>query len=62
MIEIHKKYNTSSLVITHDMNCVKLAADRIIMLINGKCHVTGTYEELKALTDPQIKEFFRHES
>ena len=62
MIEIHKKYNTSSLVITHDMNCVKLAADRIIMLINGKCHATGTYEELKALTDPQIKEFFRHES
>jgi phospholipid/cholesterol/gamma-HCH transport system ATP-binding protein len=61
MNEIHKKYNTSSLVITHDMNCVKLAADRIIMLINGKCHATGKYDELKVSTDPEINKFFKHE-
>lgn len=61
MIEIHKKYKTSSLVITHDMNCVKLAADRIVMLIDGKCHATGKYDDLKVSTDPEISKFFKHE-
>jgi phospholipid/cholesterol/gamma-HCH transport system ATP-binding protein len=61
MTEIHKKYNTSSLVITHDMNCVKVAADRIIMLINGKCHATGTFDELKTSADVEIKKFFKHD-
>jgi phospholipid/cholesterol/gamma-HCH transport system ATP-binding protein len=59
MNEIHKKYNTSSLVITHDMNCVRLAADRIIMLINGKCHATGKFDELMMSTDAEIKKFFK---
>lgn len=60
MTEIQMKYNTSSLVITHDMNCVKLAADRIIMLINGKCYATGNYDELKASADTEINKFFKH--
>lgn len=61
MNEIHRKYNTSSVVITHDMNCVRLAADRILMLIDGKCHVTGSYDALKVSTDPEVKKFFNNE-
>lgn len=62
MNEIHRKYNTSSLVITHDMECVKRSADRIIMLIDGRCHASGTYEELKASDDPDVIKFFKRES
>lgn len=60
MNEIHTKYNTSSLVISHDMNCVKQAADRIIMLINGKCRVTGKFDELKMSRDSEVKKFFQN--
>jgi phospholipid/cholesterol/gamma-HCH transport system ATP-binding protein len=55
---IQKKYNTSSLIISHDMNCVKHAADRIVMLIDGKCHAVGTYDELNNSSDTKVKQFF----
>jgi phospholipid/cholesterol/gamma-HCH transport system ATP-binding protein len=58
MVEIKKKYNSSSLIISHDMNCVRMAADRLVMLIDGKCYVQGKYNELKHDTDPKVKEFF----
>jgi phospholipid/cholesterol/gamma-HCH transport system ATP-binding protein len=58
MLDIQKKYNTSSIIISHDMNCVKIVANRIIMLIDGKCYANGTYEELKKSNDALIKQFF----
>ncbi len=58
MVEIQKKYKSSSLIISHDMNCVRMASDRVIMLIDGKCYAEGTYDELKKISDPKIKEFF----
>lgn len=58
MLEIQKRYNTSSVIISHDMNCVRLTAGRIAMLIDGKCQAAGTYEELKRSTNPTIKQFF----
>ena len=58
MLEIQKKYNTSSIIISHDIYCVKLVANRIIMLIEGKCYAIGTYEELKNSNDKKIKQFF----
>ncbi len=56
--KIQEKYQTSSMIISHDMKCVKLVADRIAMLIDGKCYATGTYEELSASNDEKIKQFF----
>ena len=58
MYELAKKYNTSSIIISHDMNCVKVVADRIIMLIDGMCYAEGTYEELKQSTDKKVTTFF----
>lgn len=58
MYELAKKYNTSSLIISHDMNCVKVVADRIVLLIDGKCYAEGTYKELSESGDEKIKEFF----
>lgn len=58
MVEIQKKYKSSSLIISHDMNCVRMASDRVVMLIDGKCYAEGTYDELKKMNDPKIKEFF----
>lgn len=58
MIKIKKKYNTSSLIISHDMNCVKLAADRIVILLEGKCYAEGNYETIKNNKDPKVVQFF----
>ena len=58
MLDIQKKYNTSSIIISHDINCVKIVANRIIMLIDGTCYATGTYKELENSTDPRVKQFF----
>jgi len=58
MNDLQKKYNTSSVIISHDINCVKIVADRIVMLIDGKCYATGTYDELCASSDEKIKQFF----
>ncbi len=58
MNEIQKKYNTSSLIISHDMKCVQTASDRVVVLIDGRCYAMGTYEELTKNKDPKVKEFF----
>lgn len=56
--EVQRKYNTSSLIISHDMNCVKFAADRVVMLIDGQCYATGTYDALQQSEDIKVKQFF----
>lgn len=58
MNDIKKKYKTSSIIISHDINCVKIVADRIVMLIDGKCYATGTLDELKKSADLKVKQFF----
>ncbi|HEY0678838.1 MAG TPA: ATP-binding cassette domain-containing protein [Chitinophagaceae bacterium] len=58
IVEIQKKYKSSSLIISHDMTCVRMASDRIIMLIDGKCYTEGTYENLKRSKDPKVIQFF----
>jgi len=58
MISVQKKYNATSIVISHDLNCIKMIANRMIMLIDGKNYASGTFQELEAATDSKIKEFF----
>lgn len=58
MLEVQKKYNATSIIISHDLNCIKMIANRVVMLINGKNYATGTFESLYLNTDPKVKEFF----
>jgi phospholipid/cholesterol/gamma-HCH transport system ATP-binding protein len=58
MIAIQSKYNTTSLIISHDMNCVRMASNRVVILVDGKCYANGTYLELMQSRDPVIKAFF----
>ncbi len=55
---IQEKYHTSSIIITHDMGCAKIVADRIIVLVDGQCYAQGTFDELKHSDDPNIRPFF----
>ena len=58
--ELQHKFHTSSLIITHDVDCARVISDRMILLIEGKNYVEGTYEELSINKDPKIKAFFKH--
>ena len=58
IVEIQKKYHTSSIIISHDMHCVKLVSDRVAILSEGKCYALGTYKELESSADREIKQFF----
>lgn len=58
ILDVQKKYNTSSVIITHDMECARLTADRIIVIKDGMCEAEGTFEELRNSTDTWIRSFF----
>lgn len=60
MRNIQKKYRTSSLIITHDVDCARVISNRIILLVNGINYAEGTYQELSQSNDPQVKAFFKH--
>jgi phospholipid/cholesterol/gamma-HCH transport system ATP-binding protein len=57
--DIQKKYKTSSIIITHDIECARITADRLIMLENGQIYAEGRIENYEKSTDSLIKSFFK---
>jgi len=58
ILEVQKKYNTTSVIITHDIECTRLTANRIIVLKDGVCAAEGTFTDLEKSADPWIRSFF----
>jgi phospholipid/cholesterol/gamma-HCH transport system ATP-binding protein len=56
---VQKKYKTSSIIITHDIECARTTADRVIMLLNGEVYMEGELTEFEKSTDTSIKSFFK---
>jgi len=59
MMSIQKKYNTSSIIITHDVDCARVISNRMILLVDNINYAEGTFEELSASNDPKIQAFFK---
>lgn len=57
--EVQKKYKTSSIIITHDIECARTTADRIIMLRDGEVYEKGSLNKFEKSTDEIIKSFFK---
>ena len=57
--DVQKKYKTSSIIITHDIECARCTADRVIMLKDGAVYSEGKLEEFEKSADPVIKSFFK---
>lgn len=57
--EVQKKYKTSSIIITHDIECARATANRAIMLKDGEVYSEGIIQEFNQSTDPIIKSFFK---
>ena len=58
--EVQEKYNTSSVIITHDLTCAKNTGNRIAMLLEGKFLKFGTFNEVFESDDEQVKGFFNY--
>lgn len=56
--DIQKLHNITSMIVTHDMECVKITSDRIYILKDGEYICDGTYDELEKSNDNFIKSFF----
>lgn len=57
--EVQKKYKTSSMIITHDIECARTTANRIIMLLDGAVYKVGGLDEFEKSADTSIKSFFK---
>jgi phospholipid/cholesterol/gamma-HCH transport system ATP-binding protein len=56
--EVHDRWKSTSLVVTHDLRLVQKVADRVAFLHDGVIRRTGTYDELSASDDSIVRDFF----
>lgn len=57
---VKHKYDTTSIIITHDLTCAKTTGDRIAMLFDGKFIKEGTFEEVFSGDDERIQNFYKY--
>ena len=58
--DIQKKYKTSSIIITHDIECARTVANRIIMLHEGKVYMEGSLADFEKSKDELVQSFFKN--
>jgi phospholipid/cholesterol/gamma-HCH transport system ATP-binding protein len=58
--EVKTRFNTSSIVITHDLTCAKSTGDKIAMMIDGTFIKQGTFQEVFSSNDERIKNFYNY--
>lgn len=58
--EVQKKYNTTSIIITHDLTCAKETGSRVAMLLDGKFMKVGTFDEVFDSDNDQVKSFYNY--
>lgn len=58
--EVQKKYKTSSLIITHDIACARITANRLIMLKDAEIYSEGRLDDFEKSDDQAIRAFFNH--
>ena len=59
ILKIQQQYNASSVIITHDIPCAKITADRILIIHEGKFIAEGGFDELENSADAFIRSFFK---
>lgn len=59
MKSVQEKYQTSSIIITHDIDCARVISNRMILLVDGINYAVGTFDELTQLKDDKVQAFFK---
>lgn len=58
ILTIQKKQKTSSIIITHDMECARVASDRVLIMNDGQYLAEGTFDELHKSKDKIVRSYF----
>ncbi|MEP7257512.1 MAG: ATP-binding cassette domain-containing protein [Flavitalea sp.] len=58
--EVKERYQTSSIIITHDLTCAKATGDRIAMMIDGAFLREGTFDYVFESQDERIRNFYNY--
>lgn len=58
ILRIQRIYQTSSVIVTHDMSCARLTSNRMLILEKGSFIAEGTYADLKNITNKAVQDFF----
>lgn len=61
ILEMQKSFKMTSVIVTHDLLCAEIIADRAIMLNEGKIIFEGSLEEMTSSNDDFLINFFKHE-
>jgi phospholipid/cholesterol/gamma-HCH transport system ATP-binding protein len=59
ILQTQKKYETSSIIITHDIPCARAVADRVVVMHEGRFIAEGTVGTLENSPDPFVQSFFK---
>lgn len=57
--DIQKKYKTTSIIITHDIECARTVANRVIMLKDGEVYKEGKLADFETSDDELITSYFK---
>ncbi|WP_187261581.1 ABC transporter ATP-binding protein [Pontibacter beigongshangensis] len=58
--QVQRRFNTSSIIITHDLTCARAVGDRLVMLLDGQFQRQGTFEEVFDSEDERVKSFYNY--
>jgi phospholipid/cholesterol/gamma-HCH transport system ATP-binding protein len=58
ILDIQRKYNAASIIITHDVECARLTANRMIVIKEGECVAEGSFKELSESGNEWVRSFF----
>jgi phospholipid/cholesterol/gamma-HCH transport system ATP-binding protein len=58
ILQVQKEFKTTSIIITHDIECAKITANRILVLKDGVFVAEGTFKELEQSDDKWVRSFF----
>ncbi|TXK33223.1 ATP-binding cassette domain-containing protein [Pontibacter qinzhouensis] len=58
--QVQRRFNTSSIIITHDLTCARAVGDRLVMLLDGQFQRQGTFEEVFETDDERVKSFYNY--
>lgn len=59
ILKIQNKYKTSSIIISHDLNCSKITSNRMLILHEGIIRAEGTFDELENYDDEWVRSYFK---
>lgn len=58
--DVQRRFNTSSIIITHDLTCARAVGDRVVMLLDGQFQRQGTFEEVFDSNDKRVQAFYNY--